>query len=92
LRIESDVGFPVKEIKDWEVVVHDCEQQTNHSDCGVYLCININTLEMCGKPAFTKKENSNPSKSTRMKREHIKKALLRGFLKDDEDLGMILTP
>ncbi|CAI2367922.1 unnamed protein product [Moneuplotes crassus] len=90
----------------WDVASMDCPQQKNGSDCGVCVLLNINLLSigrMLNYKLTTPKSktrersllinlHSAKEDESRKKREHIKNALLRGYLDDenDNDLGMIL--
>jgi len=79
-----------------------CPQQTNSSDCGVYLCLNMNLLavdrpldyDICSRnhPRSVEQQMKVNKNGTRRKRNHIKAALIRGHLDDrnDKDLGEFL--
>ena len=65
----------------WNVAVVDCPQQINFADCGVFMCINMNWLEMGkeliyniltpeeDKPKFANDENDK--KQSQKKRKVI---------------------
>jgi Ulp1 family protease len=78
------------EPKYWEVHIKDCPQQTNSSDCGVCVCLNINLL--AADRLLNYKFSHGDNSGSRKKREHIQEALIRGSLDDvnDYDLAKIL--
>lgn len=81
---DFDGPFPDMNLNKWKIEIRKCPQQINYSDCGVFLCINMNWLEAGKKLTYNTFEGDSlptgpNSKADKEQSQRKRKAILEAL-------------